>query len=82
VRWTEEPEIIKKNKINSETRTGSHTIGGDGLEWGAWFEFVDKDARIANPSLAFLVDMFLNIPTLLPRSERPGLTTRYATLKT
>lgn len=75
--WTKEHEILKKNQVDSETRTGSHSIGGDGLEWGTWFEFVDKDARITNPSLVFLADMFLNTPTLLPRSERPGLTTRY-----
>ena len=76
-KWSEDPDILAKNKIDSPTRTDSSTIGGGGLEWGAWFEFTDKDDRITNPSLAFLVDIFLNIPTLLPKSERVGLTTRY-----
>ena len=30
-----------------------------------------------NSSLVFLVDIFLNAPSLLPKSERVGLTTRY-----
>ncbi|KAF9464120.1 thioesterase-like superfamily-domain-containing protein [Collybia nuda] len=77
VNWTKEPEILKRNRVDSVTRTDRNSIGGEGLEWGAWFEFVDKSARITNPSLAFLVDIFLNTPTLLPRSERPGLTTSW-----
>ena len=76
-RWIDEPDILVKNEINSPTRTNSSTIGGGGLEWGAWFEFTDKDDKITNPSLAFLVDIFLNTPSLLPKSERVGLTTRY-----
>ena len=76
-RWSDEPDILAKNEINSPTRTNSSTIGGGGLEWGAWFEFTDKDDTITNPSLAFLVDIFLSTPTLLPKSERIGLTTRY-----
>jgi hypothetical protein len=76
-KWTEEPDILAKNEIDSPTRTNSSTIGGGGLEWGSWFEFTDKDDTISNPSLAFLVDIFMNIPTLLPKSEKVGLTTRY-----
>jgi len=59
-----------KNKIDSPTRTNSSTIGGGGLEWGAWFEFTDKDDRITNPSLAFLVDIFQTTPNLLPRVRK------------
>lgn len=76
VKCTREPEIRAKNQLNSPTRTHTNTIGGDGLEWGTWFEFLGNNAKITNPSLAFLVDIFLNLPTLLPRSERVGLTTR------
>jgi hypothetical protein len=76
-KWTSEPDILAKNGIDSPTRTNSSTIGGGGLEWGAWFEFTDKDDRIINPSLAFLVDIFQNTPALLPKSERVGLTSRY-----
>jgi len=76
-KWSDEPDILAKNKIDSPTRTNSSTIGGGGLEWGAWFEFTDKDDRISNPALAFLVDIFLNTPTLLPKSEKVGLTTSW-----
>ena len=76
-RWSDEPDILAKNEIDNPNRTNSSTIGGGGLEWGAWFEFTDKDDKITNPSLAFLVDIFLNTPTLLPKSEKVGLTTRY-----
>jgi hypothetical protein len=76
VKWAQDLEIQAKNQLDSPTRTHRNTIGGEGLGWGAWFEFIDDNARITNPSLAFLVDIFLNLPTLLPRSEREGLTTR------
>ncbi|KAF8806872.1 hypothetical protein BYT27DRAFT_7190564 [Phlegmacium glaucopus] len=76
-RWTKEPDIRATNNVNSPTRTNSSTIGGGGLEWGTWFEFTDKDERITNPSLAFLVDIFLNTPTLLPKSEKIGLKTSW-----
>ena len=75
-RWTDEPDILAKNKIDSPNRTNSSTIGGGGLEWGTWFEFTDKDDKISNPSLAFLADIFFNAPTLLPKSERLGLMAR------
>ena len=77
-KWTDEPDILARNEIDSPNRTNSSTIGRGGLEWGAWFEFTDKDDTISNPALAFLVDIFLNTPTLLPKSERVGLTTRYS----
>ena len=73
---SDEPDILAKNEKHSPTRTNSSTIGGGGLEWGAWFEFTDKDDRITNPSLAFLVDIFLSTPTLLPESEKVGLPIR------
>lgn len=76
-KWTDEPDILAKNEIDSPTRTNSSTIGGGGVEWGAWFELTDKNDRITNPSLAFLVDIFQNTPPLLPKSERVGLTSRY-----
>jgi len=76
-KWSDEPDILAKNEINSPNRTNSSTVGGGGLEWGAWFEFTDKDDKITNPSLAFLADTFLNTPTLLPKSERVGLTTSW-----
>ncbi|PPR07796.1 hypothetical protein CVT26_014981 [Gymnopilus dilepis] len=70
-------KILAKNLPDSPNRTSSSTVGGGGLEWGAWFEFSGKDERITNPSLCFLVDIFLNTPTLLPKTERVGLTTSW-----
>ncbi|PPQ92848.1 hypothetical protein CVT25_004336 [Psilocybe cyanescens] len=77
VTWTDEPNIHTKNQPNGENRTSSSTVGGGGLEWGAWLEFKDTNEIITNPSLCFLVDMCLNSPSLLPKSERPGLTTSW-----
>ncbi|RDB14795.1 hypothetical protein Hypma_016330 [Hypsizygus marmoreus] len=68
-----DPTIHARNHPESISRTDSTTVGGGGLEWGAWFEFVDEGDRITNPSLAFLVDIFVNLPSLLPKSERQGL---------
>ena len=76
VNMTLESEIRRKNQLDSSTRTHSKTIGGGGLEWGAWLEFIGDDATITKSSLAFLADIFVSLPMLLPRSERVGLTTR------
>ncbi|TFK40756.1 thioesterase-like superfamily-domain-containing protein [Crucibulum laeve] len=77
IQWAYDPEILKKNLPDAANRTNSNTVGGGGLEWGAWFEFTDKEERITSPSLVFLVDIFLNTPSLLPKSEKPGLTTSW-----
>ncbi|KAF8895618.1 thioesterase-like superfamily-domain-containing protein [Infundibulicybe gibba] len=76
VKWAEEAEVLDRNKVDSPNRTDGSTVGGGGLDWGAWFRFSDKEDKITNASLAFLVDIFQNLPTLLPKSERIGLTTR------
>ncbi|KAF8908856.1 hypothetical protein CPB84DRAFT_1766159 [Gymnopilus junonius] len=77
VKWAEDPRIFSRNLPDSPTRTNSSSVGGGGLEWGAWFEFTDENERITNPYLCFLADIFLNIPTLLPKGERVGLTTSW-----
>lgn len=76
MKWTEEKDILSRNKVDSPTRTTSSTIGGGGVEWGTWFEFIDKDEKITTPSLAFLVDLVSNTPSLLPHGQRGGLRTR------
>ncbi|PPR00435.1 hypothetical protein CVT24_004496 [Panaeolus cyanescens] len=73
VQWTREAEIEAKNRPDHPNRTNSKTVGGGGLEWGAWLMLTDKEERITNPSLMFFVDMFQNTPSLLPKSEKPGL---------
>jgi len=73
IKWAEDLDILARNTVDSPTRTHSSTIGGGGLEWAAWSEFTDKDERITNPSLALLVDTFVNTPSLLPKSEKIGL---------
>ena len=77
IKWAEDLDILARNTVDSPTRTHSSTIGGGGLEWAAWSGFTDKDERITNPSLAFLVDIFMNTPALLPKSEKIGLKHRY-----
>ncbi|KAG6860387.1 hypothetical protein C0995_011772 [Termitomyces sp. Mi166 len=68
-----DPHILAKNAPNHSNRTNGATIGGEGLEWGAWFTFQDKGDEVTPTSLAFLVDIFAHIPSLMPPSERPGL---------
>ncbi|KAG6876760.1 hypothetical protein C0993_000587 [Termitomyces sp. T159_Od127] len=65
--------ILAKNAPNHLNRSGAATIGGEGLEWGAWLTFQDKSDKIRPTSLAFLADVFDNLPGLIPPSERPGL---------
>ncbi|KAF9444333.1 hypothetical protein P691DRAFT_712009 [Macrolepiota fuliginosa MF-IS2] len=73
IEWTREPDIEAKNKPNHPNRTDRSSIGGEGVEWGSWFGFSDKEEKITSTSIAFLVDIFSNLPSLLPRSERKGL---------
>jgi len=68
-----EHDTLAKNLPESPNRTNASTVGGGGLEWASWLEFVDKDDLITSPSLGFLADMFSNLPTLVPPSERKGL---------
>ncbi|KAF8073935.1 thioesterase-like superfamily-domain-containing protein [Lyophyllum atratum] len=68
-----DPHILAKNALDHPNRTSASTVGGDGLEWGAWLTFEDKRDQITNPALAFLVDIFTNMVGLLPPSERQGL---------
>lgn len=67
VKWADDPAVLSKNNIDGVNRTDSDTVGGGALEWAAWFEFIDTDERITTPSLAFLVDIFRNLPQLCLR---------------
>lgn len=73
VKTTTDPVIAAKNRIDSPTRTTNSTVGGGGLEWAGWLEFMDKGEKITSPSLAFLVDIFVNTPRLLPRAMKGNL---------
>lgn len=81
IKSTEEPEIQARNAFDSPTRANSNTVGGDGLEWGTWFEFADEGERITTPSLAILLDVFLNLPSLLPKGETKGSTQGYVSFE-
>lgn len=70
LKTTHDPILRARNAIDSPTRTMRSTIGGGGLEWGGWLEFVDKNERITSSSLAFLADMFINMVALLPEEIR------------
>ncbi|KAJ7617509.1 thioesterase-like superfamily-domain-containing protein [Mycena polygramma] len=72
-KWASDPHLRAQNLPDSPTRTSSSTVGGGGLVWGAWLELVGPGERVTPASIAFLADIFLNLPSLLPRSERGGL---------
>ncbi|KAJ7256823.1 thioesterase-like superfamily-domain-containing protein [Mycena haematopus] len=73
IKWAGDRHLRAQNLPDSPTRTSSATIGGGGLVWGAWFELTDPDERITPTSIAFLADIFINLPALIPRSQRSGL---------
>ncbi|TFK70943.1 hypothetical protein BDN72DRAFT_887824 [Pluteus cervinus] len=75
--WAPDQQLLEGNKSDSPLRTTEETVGGGGVEWGVWFEFTDAGERVTNPYLPFLVDIFLNFPSLLPKSERVGLSTSW-----
>ncbi|KAJ7274121.1 thioesterase-like superfamily-domain-containing protein [Mycena rebaudengoi] len=73
IKWAGDPHLRAQNLPDSPARTNSSTIGGGGLVWGAWLELVGAGEKITQSSIPFLADIFLNLPVLLPRSERGGL---------
>jgi hypothetical protein len=77
IRKAEDPVLRSRNQSDSTTRTDNSTIGGGGVEWGAWFELLGDKTRITAPSLAFLADIFTNSPSLLPQNERENLETSW-----
>lgn len=77
IELTEEPKIQDRNHPDHPSRTNNTTVGGGGTEWGAWLGFSGKDEMLTSPALAFMVDMFANTPTMLPRNERKGLSTSW-----
>ncbi|KAG6849282.1 hypothetical protein H0H93_009802 [Arthromyces matolae] len=68
-----DPLILNKNAVDHPNRATATTIGGEGLEWGAWLTFQGPNDAITSTSLPFLVDIFTNMPSLMPPSERPGM---------
>jgi len=69
VRWAEDAEIRERNR--SLGRGETTDIGGGTLEWGAWVE-LRQPIEAVNPSmLPFFGDMMKNLPSLLPREQRP-----------
>jgi hypothetical protein len=81
IKWAWDPVLVAKNMLGSPTRTDETTVGGGGVEWGAWFELKGSDEKITTPALAYLVDLFMSPHVLIPKSERGPLPLRYVTLR-
>ncbi|KAJ7464782.1 thioesterase-like superfamily-domain-containing protein [Mycena galericulata] len=73
IKWAHDPHLKAQNLPDNPSRTNSETVGGGGLVWGAWLQLVGQDEHITPASIAFLADTFINLPALLPRSERGSL---------
>jgi len=76
-RWAPDPAYSERNKIDSPNRTNSTTVGGGGVEWAAWFQLTNENDAITMPALCMFADIFQNLPLLLPKSERDGLSTSW-----
>ena len=68
VKWSMDKAFRERNQAMG--RGKGSPIGGGGLEWGAWLEFVDPAETINVSLLPFLGDMMMNIPELLPQEQR------------
>jgi hypothetical protein len=69
VKWAEDQAIRERNRALG--RGDRPAVGGGGLEWGAWLEFVDSTEKINEALLPFAADLVKNIPELLPKDQRP-----------
>ena len=71
--WALDTETLAKNDISyTPNRTNRESVGGPGLEWGAWFEFQKETEKLGDVYLPLLVDMFNNSVMLLPSEARGG----------
>jgi len=72
IKWAYDYELISTNKKSHPSRRNvdRDTIGGPGLEWGAYLQFETPSERLSNVYLPFLVDMFMNSVHLLPDEEK------------
>ncbi|KII86680.1 hypothetical protein PLICRDRAFT_143089 [Plicaturopsis crispa FD-325 SS-3] len=73
LQWGYDEETVRHNAPDGVRRTHAGTIGGGGVEWAAWLKLKDPGERITASSMAFFVDMFQNLPRLLPKEERGGI---------
>lgn len=63
--------LLSHNDPSSVARTVAESVGGGGVEWGAWYELTHEDDRLTTSSIPFFCDSFTALPELLPESE-PG----------
>ncbi|KAF9242659.1 thioesterase-like superfamily-domain-containing protein [Melanogaster broomeanus] len=61
--------LLRRNDPDNPVRTTSKTVGGGGIEWGAWFELTHKNDEIITSSIPFFCDSLFNLPSLLPEGE-------------
>lgn len=61
--------LLSRNDPNDAARTTSESVGGGGVEWGAWYELAHRDDKLTTSSIPFFCDAFVNLPILLPDSE-------------
>ncbi|KAK7048694.1 thioesterase-like superfamily-domain-containing protein [Favolaschia claudopus] len=73
MKWSIDPHLRAQNGHDSPTRTSPTTVGGGGVVWGAWLTLTDPAERITPASIAFLADTFVNMPFLVPKEERGGV---------
>lgn len=67
--WAEDKAIRERNRASGNVKCSA--IGGGGLEWGAWFEFLDPIENINAAILSFVADIYRPLPQLLPQEQRP-----------
>ncbi|KAJ7643777.1 thioesterase-like superfamily-domain-containing protein [Roridomyces roridus] len=75
IKWAGDPHLRAQNLPDhpSWKSVNADSIGGRGLLWGAWVKLQGEGERVTPASIAFLADIFINLPGLLPRNERNGL---------
>ncbi|KAJ7843272.1 hypothetical protein B0H13DRAFT_2364821 [Mycena leptocephala] len=82
MQWSFDPAPLKRNRLlylsspesanqTSEPTTGRRA-GGGGIEWSAWWDWVDKDTVLNAATLSFLSDAFQRLPDLLSWAQGSG----------
>ena len=69
---SEDRFFLERNRLRAEGRSDDTKRGGDEVEWAAWYELRDGRDKLKTTMMPFLADSMRNMPSLLPREQRPG----------
>ena len=63
---------MAKRNVEGSIEVEVDSLGSGTFEWAAWFQLKNEEDEIDLTMLPFFADCMKNVPSLLPRGQRPG----------